>query len=228
MRPAPCAWRVRPADPPIRFPVHPGMVAALQAVRDPASALGQQQADGQAEEHEQHAHRNPGSGLLSSASRRGQGWTGRLHPHSRRVTLRPMGAPAAAEETGLLEAGHRRRLLLALAAILVLAFAVRLGCAFALRTDMRATFLGHRQRDRAVLLAAAVATRAAPRRCRVEDTRRAVSRRCGAARSGPSSSGGIECGTPPRTASTRAQAQRWPAIHAMVARSRGEFSMPLQ
>ena len=158
-------------------------------------------------------------------------------------------------------------LLLALAAILVLASAVRLGCAFALRIDVRATFLrerppagervegyttpswiallaGLRHLDApllgtarvlgiasgtgAVLLAAAVATRAAPRRCRVEDARRAVSRRCGAARSGPSSSGGIECGTQPRTASTRAQAQRWPAIHAMVARSRGEFSMPVQ
>jgi len=52
-----------------------------------------------------------------------------------------MGAPAAAEETGLLEAGHRRRRLLALAAVLVLAFAVRLGCAFAFRTDVRARFL---------------------------------------------------------------------------------------
>ena len=64
-----------------------------------------------------------------------------LHPYPRRATLRPMGAPAAAEETRLLEAGHRRRRRLALAVVLVLAFAVRLGCAFALRADVRATFL---------------------------------------------------------------------------------------
>ena len=52
-----------------------------------------------------------------------------------------MGAPAAVEERRLPEEGRRRRRLLALAAVLVLAFAVRLRCAFALRTDVRATFL---------------------------------------------------------------------------------------
>src|SRR6266571_4893833 len=52
-----------------------------------------------------------------------------------------MGAPAAVEETRLLEAGHPRRGRLALAAVLVLAFAVRLAWAFALRIDMRGKFL---------------------------------------------------------------------------------------
>src|SRR6266478_6714608 len=68
LRPAPCVRRVRPADPPIRFPEHPGIVAALQTVHDPAPALGQQQADDQAEEHEQRAHGIPGRGLSHPAA----------------------------------------------------------------------------------------------------------------------------------------------------------------
>ncbi len=63
-----------------------------------------------------------------------------MHPYPQASDFRPMGASAAARETRPFAAGHRHRRLLALAAVLVLAFAVRLGCAFGLRTDVRATF----------------------------------------------------------------------------------------